>query len=85
MATIAITDNGKGVRLNIRDQLFRQPIVHEEVRKPGGRGHGLWLVGYVTELYGGHCRLAWSEPGQGSTFVIHLPVAIESEVLSRES
>ncbi|RIK37301.1 MAG: hypothetical protein DCC55_24740, partial [Chloroflexi bacterium] len=78
MAAIYVTDNGKGVRPNIRDQLFLQPIDHEERRSPDRRGYGLWLVGYVIELYGGHCQLVWSELGQGSTFAIRLPVAEEA-------
>lgn len=77
-AEIHIEDNGKGVRADIRHLLFRQPIPHVDQRIPDRPGRGLLLVGYVVGLYGGSCQLAWSEEGEGSRFVIRLPLTGDS-------
>lgn len=75
MAEIYITDNGKGVREEIQPYLFKRPILHREPRLPDRPGRGLLLVGYVTKLYGGECKLDWSQPGEGSRFLISIPLA----------
>jgi signal transduction histidine kinase len=74
MAAVYIEDNGKGVRPEIRERLFHEPIIHADRRIPDRPGRGLMLVRFVTELHGGSGELVWSEQGKGSKFVLRLPV-----------
>jgi signal transduction histidine kinase len=72
--TVAITigDNGVGIAAAIRDKLF-DPFF---TTKPVGQGTGLGLsISYtiVTETHGGKLWFD-STPGQGSKFVIELPI-----------
>ncbi|MEX0268550.1 PAS domain S-box protein [Leptolyngbyaceae cyanobacterium UHCC 1019] len=69
---IRIADNGSGIPAAVRDRLF-DPFF---TTKPVGKGTGMGLsISYqiVTERHHGtlHCN---SSPGQGSEFVIEIPV-----------
>jgi two-component system, NtrC family, sensor kinase len=69
---IYIADNGPGVPPSLQRRLF-DPFF---TTKPVGKGTGLGLsISYqiVTEKHGGllHCL---SEPGQGTEFVIEIPI-----------
>src|SRR6185436_12415563 len=56
---------------------FRQADT-STARRYGGLGIGLALVKQLTELHGGRVH-AWSDgEGQGSTFVVELPLAISN-------
>jgi PAS domain S-box-containing protein len=71
-ARIEIEDNGPGMPEQIRRRAFEPFFTTKEV----GKGTGLGLsVSYfiVTEHHGGSLRVE-SEPGQGSTFIISLPL-----------
>jgi len=72
MVSISIQDTGCGVPAEIRDRIF-DPFF---TTKPVGKGTGLGLsVTYgIIERHRGRIELE-SEPGQGSTFTIHLPVS----------
>lgn len=80
MSEITVTDNGKGVREEIKPYLFRRPIVHSEPRLPERPGRGLLLVDYVTKFYGGECKLDWSQTGKGTRFLIRIPLALGTQV-----
>ena len=69
--TIQIGDNGKGMDLSIRDQIFQAFYT----TKPEGKGTGLGLsISYqiITEKHGGTLECI-SSPGKGTEFIIHLP------------
>ena len=69
---IAITDNGSGIPESVRSRLF-DPFF---TTKPVGKGTGLGLsISYqiVTEKHNGHLYYN-STVGQGTTFVIEIPV-----------
>jgi signal transduction histidine kinase len=69
---IAIADNGPGIPESIRHRLF-DPFF---TTKPVGEGTGLGLsICYqiVVEKHGGRLYCA-SEPGQGTQFIIEIPV-----------
>lgn len=69
---ISISDNGLGMSEMVRSRLF-DPFY---TTKPVGVGTGLGLsISYqiVTERHGGKL-VCYSEPGQGSKFVIEIPV-----------
>ena len=79
---VRITDNGPGIADTIRDRIF-DPFF---TTKPVGKGTGLGLsISYqiVVERHGGtlDCK---SMPGQGTTFLITLPVGKSSGGASRQ-
>ena len=66
-----VTDTGEGMTAAVRDRLFTPFFT----TKPPGKGTGLGLsmvYGMVTAL--GGAIACESEPGQGATFILHLPV-----------
>ncbi len=84
---IRVTDNGPGIPAEIQAKLF-DPFF---TTKPVGKGTGLGLsISYqvLTERHGG-CLTCQSSPGQGTTFVIEIPVRshglISSQISSQSS
>lgn len=84
MARIEITDNGPGMTEAIRRRVF-EPFF---TTKPVGIGTGLGLsVSYfiITENHDGQMKVQ-STPGQGSTFIVELPLhRAEEDVLGTVS
>ena len=72
---VAVTDNGPGVRPEIREKIF-DPFY--TTKQPGkGTGLGLAISHSLVEKLGGSLTLE-SRPGQGATFLVRLPlVAME--------
>ena len=68
---ITVRDNGNGIPQNIIDKIF-QPFF---TTKPTGQGTGLGLsLSYdIIKAHGGEMRVE-SKEGEGSTFIIQLPV-----------
>lgn len=66
---IHVTDTGPGVPTEIIDKIF-QPYFSN---RPGGSGLGLAVSRRLIEEHGGRL-FVHSEPGQGSDFVIELPL-----------
>ena len=75
-ASIAISDNGVGIPKEEHERIFERfhrvstGLVHDVK----GSGLGLPLVRHIVEAHGGSVTLE-SEPGKGSTFTLHLPLA----------
>lgn len=70
----SVTDNGYGVPLETRDQLF-QPLARagsKEARREAGTGFGLYLVKRIVERHGGKVFFR-SGRSRGSTFGFWLP------------
>ena len=69
---ISVTDNGRGIPDKIKDKIF-QPFF---TTKPTGQGTGLGLsLSYdIVKAHGGEIKLE-SKAGEGTEFVILLPVA----------
>jgi signal transduction histidine kinase len=70
MLCLSVRDTGPGIPPEIRDRLFTDQAVS---RKVGGTGLGTKIVKDVIHAHGGRIRVE-SEPGQGATFVITLPI-----------
>jgi two-component system, NtrC family, sensor kinase len=73
MITITIADNGNGIPEKVRDKIF-QPFF---TTKPAGEGTGLGLsLSYdiLTKGHGGTMKVE-SREGEGSIFIIQLPVS----------
>ena len=68
---IGVKDNGNGIPKNILDKIF-QPFF---TTKPTGQGTGLGLsLSYdIVKAHGGELKVETKE-GEGSTFIIQLPV-----------
>lgn len=72
---ITISDNGPGVPLAEQAQVFEKFRQAGSTRqRSGGTGLGLPISRRIVEHFGGRLWLA-SEPGQGATFGIELPLA----------
>jgi signal transduction histidine kinase len=72
MARVEIADNGPGIKESLRQRIF-EPFF---TSNPPGVGTGLGIsVSYfiVTENHGGTITVE-SEPGNGASFIIHLPI-----------
>jgi signal transduction histidine kinase len=75
---ITLQDTGQGMPPEIRDSLFTGEAVS---RKGGGTGLGTKIVKDAIDAHGGHISVQ-SEPGEGTTFEIRLPVH-SSHIASR--
>ena len=81
--TLVVADNGKGIpvaeQAHIFDKFFQAR--HQTTRKPEGTGLGLAITKKIVELH--HGRL-WveSQPDQGATFYVELPVVRQPELVS---
>ena len=71
--TVSVTDNGCGIAAEHQQKIF-DPFFSTKMGQ-GGSGLGLHITyTLVTGLLGGRIELR-STPGQGSSFMLHLPVA----------
>ena len=68
---VRVTDNGNGIPQKVLDKIF-QPFF---TTKPTGQGTGLGLsLSYdIVKAHGGELKVE-TEGGQGSAFIIHLPI-----------
>jgi signal transduction histidine kinase len=65
-----LSDTGPGIPPEIQDSLFEPFVTHG---KPSGTGLGLAIAKKAIEDHGGTIMVK-SRPGQGATFVVHLPL-----------
>jgi len=68
---ILFEDNGPGIPGEIRDKIFDPFFTTKDVGH--GSGLGLFIVHDIVEMHGGTIRVT-TNPGQGTTFIIWLPV-----------
>jgi signal transduction histidine kinase len=71
---IAVQDQGPGIPKDAQKHLFERfyRVDHGRSRDMGGTGLGLAIVREVAQAHGGSASVI-SDPGFGSTFVLHLP------------
>jgi signal transduction histidine kinase/CheY-like chemotaxis protein len=74
---IIVSDNGEGIRPEVLPHIFERFRQGDAstIRRHGGLGLGLSLVKHLVELHGGNVRAKSPGPGQGSTFIVMLPLA----------
>jgi len=72
---VAVRDHGPGIPASFRDTIFRrfERADNSDTRKKGGTGLGLSICKALVERMRGEIGFE-SEPGQGSTFYIELPL-----------
>lgn len=72
-AVIEVQDRGIGIGVDERERLFQPFERSQAVRRMKGLGLGLYISRAIAEAHGGSIELE-SEPGQGSTFTVRLPL-----------
>ncbi len=85
--SIRVADHGAGIEKKHLDRIFERFYRVDEARsrKAGGTGLGLSIVKHIAQVHGGSVR-AESVPGEGSTFVITIPLQpAEREPIARDS
>jgi signal transduction histidine kinase/ActR/RegA family two-component response regulator len=73
---ISVMDSGQGISAEFLPHLFTRFSQADTsiARKHGGLGLGLALVKSLIELHGGNVKASSEGEGQGSTFVVSLPL-----------
>lgn len=76
-ALVEISDTGVGMEDSLLPQIFDLFTQAERTpdRSQGGLGIGLALVKSMVNLHGGEITVASAGPGEGSVFMVSLPVA----------
>ncbi|MCG5053942.1 MAG: response regulator [Myxococcales bacterium] len=75
---LAVADTGPGIPHLLHERLF-EPFTQGDARwarQHGGSGLGLAITRQLVQLMGGSIHFV-SEPGQGTTFTVDLPLALE--------
>lgn len=77
VAELTVSDNGVGMPPELVERVFEVFVQGSGSldRAQGGLGIGLALVRQLVRLHGGEVSAASPGPGQGSTFVVRLPLA----------
>ena len=83
---ISIRDRGVGISAEDFDKLFLKfrQLDGSATRSRGGTGLGLAIVKALTEQHGGSVAVA-STPGDGTTFTVTLPAAVNEGALDRRT
>jgi len=78
-AVITVADTGAGIPADHLEGIFGMFAQVETARErsQGGLGIGLTLVRRIAEMHGGSVSASSAGPGQGSTFVVRLPIVLE--------
>jgi signal transduction histidine kinase/ActR/RegA family two-component response regulator len=76
-AVVRVRDTGLGISAEMLPKVFDLFTQMERTlaRAEGGLGIGLTLVRRLTEMHGGRVAASSRGPGQGSEFVVRLPIA----------
>lgn len=76
MAVIAVRDEGAGVDPVMLERMFELFARSDDARhhSSGGLGIGLFLARRLVEMHGGTISASSAGPGQGSEFVMRLPI-----------
>ncbi|CAM3122688.1 HAMP domain-containing histidine kinase [Paenibacillus taichungensis] len=80
IVTIRISDTGIGIPLEDQKRIFERFFKSDRShsRKYDGSGMGLAIVKQIVSLHQGDIRVE-SEPGQGTTFIVTLPITPPTE------
>ncbi|GAB6064736.1 sensor histidine kinase [Deferrisoma palaeochoriense] len=77
---IAVKDTGIGIPPEHQEKIFERfyRVDKHRSRAQGGSGLGLAICRWIAEVHGGRIEVR-SQPGSGSTFLVHLPEAKGSD------
>ena len=75
-AEVTVTDDGPGIPAQDQKRIFERfyRVDSERTRGKGGTGLGLAIGKWISEAHGGRIAVE-SQPGQGTTFRVRLPLA----------
>ena len=75
---ILVADNGAGIAPDFLPHVFDRfrQVDASTTRRHGGLGLGLAIVRHLVELHGGTVRVKSPGEGEGSTFIVALPLSI---------
>ncbi len=78
---VSVIDSGTGIRPEFLPHVFERfrQADSSTTRRHGGLGLGLAIVKQLAELHGGTVRAKSPGEGQGSTFVVSLPITVVHE------
>ena len=75
VAHISVSDQGIGIALDLQAHIFDRFVRAVPGTKYGGLGLGLYISRQIVEALGGSIGVT-SQPGQGATFTVELPMAL---------
>jgi signal transduction histidine kinase len=77
---IEVRDTGEGISPEHLPHLFERFYRADpsRARRSGGSGLGLAIVQQIVQAHGGEVTVASDGPGQGTTFTVRLPLAVET-------
>jgi signal transduction histidine kinase len=80
-AHISVTDNGIGISQEFLPYVFDRfrQADGSSTRRHGGLGLGLAIVRHIVEAHGGAVRVESRGRGQGTSFLIELPLIVSVE------
>lgn len=83
---LEIRDTGIGIGREVLPFVFDRfrQADSSTTRLHGGLGLGLAIVRHIVELHGGSVQASSAGPGHGATFTIQLPIAEQSQAITRE-
>ena len=73
-AVLSVADEGPGVPVREREQIWTPFVRGAAARAKGGSGIGLTIVRDVVEQHGGRCWVEPASPSGGARFVVTLPL-----------
>jgi signal transduction histidine kinase len=73
MAVLSVRDHGIGISASDQTRIFAQFERVSTTRGPSGLGLGLYIASQIVDAHEGKIEVR-SEPGQGSTFTVRLPI-----------
>ena len=81
-AEIKVSDNGKGISAEFLPFVFERfrQADSSSARQHSGLGLGLAIVRHLIEMHGGTVQAASEGEGQGTTFIVRLPILVVRDV-----
>lgn len=80
-AMVSVSDNGTGISAEVMERIFDPYFTTKGKSK--GTGLGLAIVYGIIKEHSGDIKV-YSEPGEGTTFTVYLPVVTEPKVVDPE-
>lgn len=87
LAQITVSDTGKGIAPDFLPHVFEYFRQEDgaTTRKFGGLGLGLAIVHHLVELHGGTVQATSLGQGQGATFIVQLPLMLNSSHATQDN